>query len=241
MPGVVTMENGAQNGVRSNHDRDQAVNGINGIGAESHQQSAIEKGKGIVSGVVANGGNDGSLQGQADATARSRMNDLPDEIQHITQGFIPLHLLITRLAQATHNALQEKIIQLAKMPAPAAAVNGNANHVGTLTEDASAESIEKKHSLLKFAQEAHTKWVKALVITDWSRKADIVSKLIDLKAHIDRQRFNYDLALDQLIEVKRGLTYARLPNPDLKTALQVLSTGDAPWMPEVISNLCWRY
>ena len=36
--------------------------------------------------------------------------NLPDEIEHITAGLIPLSRILTRLAQVTHNALQEKIV-----------------------------------------------------------------------------------------------------------------------------------
>ncbi|KAI5463043.1 mediator complex subunit MED14-domain-containing protein [Mariannaea sp. PMI_226] len=165
------------------------------------------------------------------------MNDLPDEIVHITQGFVPLSLLLTRLAQTCHNSLQDKIAELAKMPLPASAANGTSSLAGalpsTLPDDASTENLRKKSSLLTFAQDMHTKWVKALVITEWSRKSEMVSKLIDLKFHIDQQRLLFDAALDNIVNVKRDLTFARMPSPDLKTALQVLSTGKAAWMPDL--------
>ncbi|RCI11484.1 hypothetical protein L249_7293 [Ophiocordyceps polyrhachis-furcata BCC 54312] len=168
------------------------------------------------------------------ARPRSRMNDLPDEIIHITQGFIPLSLLLTRLAQTTHNSLQDKISELAKMPLPATAVNGNASSNAALAlDDTSSENLRKKGSLASFAQDLHGKWLKALVITEWSRKSEMVSKLIDLKFHIDQQRILYDACLDNIVNVKRDLTFARMPSPDLKTALQVLSAGRAPWMPDL--------
>ncbi|KAL6858539.1 mediator of RNA polymerase II transcription subunit 14 [Trichoderma novae-zelandiae] len=161
------------------------------------------------------------------------MNNLPDEIMHITQGFVPLSLLLTRLAQSTHNMVQDKIAELAKMPVPAAAMNGNTNYTQSAPDDTSNENIRKKAALLHFAQDMHAKWVKALVIVEWSRKASMVSKLIDLKFHVDQQRILYDAALDGMSNVKRDLTYARIPSPDLKTSLQVLSTGTAPWMPDL--------
>lgn len=159
------------------------------------------------------------------------MNDLPEEIVHITHGFVPLSLLLTRLAQVTHNSLQDKMAELAKMPLPATAVNGNSAAGGL--DDSSSENLRKKGNLASFAQDLHGKWLKALVITEWSRKSEMVSKLIDLKFHIDQQRILYDASLDNIVNVKRDLTFARMPSPDLKTALQVLSTGKAPWMPDV--------
>ncbi|KAH6996613.1 mediator complex subunit MED14-domain-containing protein [Ilyonectria sp. MPI-CAGE-AT-0026] len=161
------------------------------------------------------------------------MNDLPDEIRHIRQGFIPISLLLTRLAQSTHNSLQDKIADLAKMAVPANALNGNAAFPTSVADDSSSENMKKKAAILNFAQDMHAKWVKALVITEWSRKSEMVSKLIDLKFHIDQQRILFDAALDNIVNVKRDLTFARMPSPDLKTALQVLSTGKAAWMPDL--------
>lgn len=168
------------------------------------------------------------------------MNDLPDGIVHITQGFVPLSLLLTRLSQVTHNSLQEKVVELAKMamPVPSAAVNGNSTPWSNPVDDVSSENVRKKSALLNFAQDMHAKWVKALVIAEWSRKSEMVSKLIDLKFHLDQQRILYDAALDNAVNVKRDLTFARMPSPDLKTALHVLSTGTAPWMPDVSPFPC---
>ncbi|OAA63959.1 glucose-6-phosphate dehydrogenase [Cordyceps fumosorosea ARSEF 2679] len=160
-----------------------------------------------------------------------RMNDLPDEIVHVTQGFVPLSLFLTRLAQVSHNSLQDKVAELAKMAIPASALNGTAtNLTASGPDDVSAENLRKKATLLHFAQDMHAKWVKALVITEWSRQAPLVSKLIDLKFHMDQLKVSYDMCIDKTANVKRDLSYARLPAPDLKTALQILSTGSAPWI-----------
>ncbi|KAJ3555103.1 hypothetical protein NPX13_g10430 [Xylaria arbuscula] len=160
-------------------------------------------------------------------------NDLPDEIQHITQGFVPLSLLLSRLAQQTHNQLGDEIMALAKMPVPSPALNGNATGTDSSLDDNSPENLNKKVRLLNFVQERHGEWVKALIIANWSRKAQPVSKLIDLMHHINKTRAIYQGSLDYMINIKRDLTFARIPNPDLRTALHVLSTGQAPWMPEL--------
>jgi mediator of RNA polymerase II transcription subunit 14 len=161
------------------------------------------------------------------------MSDPAGEIVHITQGYIPLSKVLTRLAQTTHNALQDQIAALAKMPLPAAAMNGNSTIPNGDTDDVSSENIAKKTSILNFAMREHRKWVKALVITEWSRKADMVSQLIDLRFHLQGQEVLFTGALDVMGHVKRDLTFARMPSPDLKTALQVLSTGEAAWMPDL--------
>ncbi|KAH6895200.1 mediator complex subunit MED14-domain-containing protein [Thelonectria olida] len=229
------MENSGQNGARTDHDRDSKHHGVNGAGAAG-QQNVLDKGQAALAGAGAGNAINGSQQppsGQDPIETTPRMNDLPDEIVHITQGFVPLSLLLTRLAQTTHNALQDKIAELAKIPLPASATNGNSTLPSNIPDDTSNENLRKKATLLNFAQDMHTKWVKALVITEWSRKSEMVSKLIDLKFHIDQQRMLFDAALDNTMNVKRDLTFARMPSPDLKTALQVLSTGKAAWMPDL--------
>ncbi|KAI9171985.1 Mediator of RNA polymerase II transcription subunit 14 [Paramyrothecium foliicola] len=243
------MEVGGQNGVRTDHEKDR----LNGTIGSDGPPSGTEKAKvaSAATGVdsVVNGGKTGNgaestahsndnqntvkQESQQAADRSSRMNDLPDEIVHITQGFVPLSLFLTRLAQTTHNSLQDKISELAKMPIPATAANGHSVTSGTASDDYSNENLRKKANLLNFAQDMHAKWVKALVITEWSRKSEMVSKLIDLKYHVDQQRILYDAALDNIVNVKRDLTFARMPSPDLKTALQILSTGSAPWLPDL--------
>ncbi|KAG5952270.1 hypothetical protein E4U53_001285 [Claviceps sorghi] len=240
------MERSGQNGTRTDHDRDLSTNGINGGNFMDSRHAGLAKDR--VSAAPTPVGDDstslaakeGSRRREADANEaatenrRNRMNDLPDEIVHITQGFVPLSLLFTRLAQVSHNALQDKITELAKMPMPGMVMNGApSSYSPSGPDDTSPENLRRKGALLQFAQEWHGKWLKALVIAEWSRQSHQVSKLIDLKFHIDQQRMLYDAALDNIVNVKRDLTFARMPSPDLKTALQVLSTGSAPWMPDL--------
>ncbi|KAI1407073.1 MED14-domain-containing protein [Hypoxylon sp. FL1857] len=160
------------------------------------------------------------------------MNDLPEEIKHITEGFVPLGTLLSRLAQKTHTQLMEEIIALVKMPAPAPAVNGNSAHAGIAMDDTSTENLAKKTKILNFVQEKHAEWVKAAVIARWSRNAQSVSKLIDLVWLLRKQQERYQAVIHAMAGIRYSSTLARLPNPDLRTALQVLSTGTAPWMPD---------
>lgn len=156
---------------------------------------------------------------------------LPPELRHITEGLISLPTLLARRAQVSHNSLNSMIQTLAEMPSPPAAVNGN--HISGLGDQSTIDNIKKKVALLQWAEKEHADWVKVLVITSWSRVADDVGKLIDLKVRADEDRLHYDWAVDTLVELKRSLIHARIPNPDLKTALEILTTGQASWMPDV--------
>ncbi|KXJ91464.1 mediator complex subunit MED14-domain-containing protein [Microdochium bolleyi] len=121
------------------------------------------------------------------------------------------------------------------MPLPSGApiVNGNAVNGNSLPDDSSPENIRKKAHLLEFVKDEHAKWVKALVMTSWSRKAETVSKLIDLYNAINMQKVDYLRSVEHLIDVRTALPAARLGEPDLQTALQILSTGEATWMPDL--------
>ncbi|KAI1739324.1 mediator complex subunit MED14 [Xylaria scruposa] len=233
MSSVVMMDNGASHFQSTNHDRNHgslangARNSPNGPASHGGTQNANG------ANLAPNGNASNAGGSHSPAPLASRMNDLPDEIQHITQGFVPLSVLLSRLAQQTHNQLGDEIMALAKMPTPSSALNGSPLNPDTSLDDTSPENLNKKVRLLNFVQERHGEWVKALVIANWSRKAEPVSKLIDLMHHINKTRALYQGSLDYMINIKRDLTYARIPNPDLRTALHVLSTGQAPWMPEL--------
>ncbi len=246
MASAITMESGAQNGtMHTNHDRDCTM--TNGITSEPpfKEEASLEKQK-MASGAnpppvqtLANGSMDVDAQQQIPAEptdpASSRLNDLPPEIQHITAQFKPLGFLLSQLARKSHYGLEECIDNLAKRPLPVgAAVNGGSSDVhGLVGDDMSPENLQKKKFLLDFVQEEHTNWTKALVITEWSKKAGQVSKLIDLRFHLNRLMTEHDNFLGEFYKMKRDLTFATLPSPDLKTAIYVLSRGSAPWMPDL--------
>lgn len=251
---LVKMENGTQNGAHTNYAR---VNGVKDGFVKS--DASLDKGKGVADKEktgnfpIVNGGHTGNINIKSEAMGSEmavqkgptppasasmldslRMDDLPDEIQHITADSMPLGLLLSRLAQISHNNLQELIAELANRPvAQNPTANGAPDYRVTTAEDTSPESLEKKRLLLEFIQHLHTRWVKALVITEWSRKAETVGRLIDLKIHIQRELAHYMQQFDALADVKKQLVWAGLPSPDLKTALEVLSSGEASWMPEL--------
>jgi mediator of RNA polymerase II transcription subunit 14 len=245
MPGII-MENGNRNGSHTNHDRDQRPNGING--ASHASEKPPDKGKGRAepqqnvtptSPVAPNGLNGGFVsdagQGELDATPRDMQDpllQLPPELNHITYGYISLKDMLARLAQKTHSDLLDTITELAQMSLPASALNGNPyNHAAV--DDNSPENINKKVRLLQYLQSAHASWTKALVIAGWSRRAAEVSRVIDLHVHLSHEKNLYLDLIDRMGNDKKELNGARLLNPDLRTALEVLTTGKVSWMPDV--------
>ncbi|OAA61010.1 RNA polymerase 2 holoenzyme mediator complex component [Niveomyces insectorum RCEF 264] len=262
------MENGALNGaVHTNHDRDpdkdvDSIANMNGTGSGRDANGGqVDGAVGSSSANMVNGNNNDGIKNnggreqdegaapafapagaQLASTQSARMNDLPDAIQHITSNFVPLGFLLRRLAQKTHNNLQDMVRELARKPVAGMTMNGGgAAAVGASgsplmpgAEDGSVENIEKKKALLDFARSEHANWVKALVIAEWSKKATQISKLIDLENHMfEEELVKYEQAVFTMLNLKRNLNAARVPSPDLKTALQVLSQGTAPWMPDL--------
>jgi mediator of RNA polymerase II transcription subunit 14 len=252
MPGVI-MENGSRNGSHTNHDRDPRSNGTNGGGYTSEKthdrgktRSEPQQNMTPTSPFAPNGLNgsftgEGQRQGASEEKmiareTQQRSTELPEEIIHITQGYIGLKDLLCRMAQKTHSDLISTITELSQMPLPPSTMNGNGSHP-TSVEDNSPENINKKVRLLQFLETAHDSWTKALVIAGWSRRAEEVSKIIDLHVHLNLQKQLYLNILGQMGNDKKELMAARLLNPDLKTALEVLTTGKVSWMPDVSLNL----
>ncbi|KAK4165808.1 mediator of RNA polymerase II transcription subunit 14 [Cladorrhinum sp. PSN259] len=211
MAGEVRMENGTHIGVRNNHDRDPWMNGV-GVGA-----GHAEKGKGVAE----------------PQTIKMELEDVPDELEHITTDIIPINMFLTRLAQFSHSTLQDQILALASKPLPQNLPNGSANYQSAATEDTSPESLEKKTMLLNFLQSLHTKWVKALVIIEWSKRAEDVGKLIDVRTHLAQKLELYTSSFWALMQLNQELLWAKVPSPDLKTALEVLTNAEVSWMPEL--------
>ena len=163
---------------------------------------------------------------------------LPPEIEHITFGYQPLSKLITRLVQETFNGLTDVINEISEMPVTQpnnlAGVSHLNNHVnGTGHSNTSPGSVAKKLKLLNFAQDRRAQFIKTLVLSQWSRQAEAVGKVIDLKVWLDGQTRILDDATLWMGELKRTLAPFKMPSPDLKTALEVLSSGKASWLPDV--------
>jgi mediator of RNA polymerase II transcription subunit 14 len=242
MPGVI-MENGMGDGARTNHDREGMSNGANGAshaipkGYDKAGVRADPNSMQVVNQMSQPNGINGSRQSKSmdspietmPKDLKQQISQLPPEITNITQGYLSLTTLLSRLAQSTHNRLSEKINDMASMATSASFENGNINGM----DDNSVDNIRKKVQLLKFAEETHGNWVKALVITQWSRISNDITKLVDLNLHMKQRISKYEELLEDIGQVKRQLYDARSPNPDLKTAVEVLTTGRASWMPDV--------
>jgi mediator of RNA polymerase II transcription subunit 14 len=156
-----------------------------------------------------------SLAGKAEGNAPTT----PFDLTHITQGFFPF------------GTLSELITELAAIQVPQQASLGATN--GKASGNQSSENVHKKLRLLDFAHAKRAEFIKLLVLSQWSRQAADVSRLIDIQGFIRTRHQSYDAALQYVGEVKRDLVRAQVANPDLKTALLVLSKGQVATLPDV--------
>ena len=155
---------------------------------------------------------------------------VPYELPHITQGFFPFSMLVNRAVQQCYNEISELVTELAAIqvsPESSTQINGK------LPSNQSAENVHKKMRILDFAHLKRAEFIKLLVLSQWSRQAAEVSNLIDISAFIRSRHHAFSTAVQSIGEMKQDLVRAQVANPDLKTALEVLSKGRVGALPHV--------
>jgi mediator of RNA polymerase II transcription subunit 14 len=158
----------------------------------------------------------------------------PPELQHIVQGFFPLAKLLNRSAQQCWNDLADLVTELAEIQVPSHDPNSSPISPNTkVLGNQSSENVRKKLRALEFAQKKRGEFIKLLVLSQWSRQAADVSRLIDIQNFIRTQHQAYAGALQCMGDMKRDLVRAQVANPDLNTALEVLLRGEVVSMPDV--------
>ncbi|OJJ35729.1 hypothetical protein ASPWEDRAFT_172526 [Aspergillus wentii DTO 134E9] len=176
---------------------------------------------------------DGSNQASAAGAVSTITKDLP-ELTHITQGFFPFTTLVNRSVQQCWNDLSDLVTELAEIQVSpqdhASSTNSfNAKSPGNQC----SENVHKKLRMLEFAHGKRAEFIKLLVLSQWSRHAVDVSKLIDLQSFIRTRHQAYVGALQWVGDMKRDLVRAQVANPDLRTALEVLCKGKVAAMSDL--------
>jgi len=242
MPGILTMNHTGSDlatasrdadGRKRNHDADMTNGGLNGTRSDTP-----------AGGPATNGGSskDTNTNGASMALATTagstlgHYSDLPPEIAHIgPEQYNSLSTLLLRISQESYNELEEVLKNMAAIQLAPVTNGVLPNGLGAANMQGNADANRrKKLVLLSFAQEQRAKFIKLLVLTEWGKKASSdISKLIDLLAHASTQAAHMDAADYKLERIKVLSNNARENNPDIATALEVLSTGKASWMPSL--------
>ncbi|KAJ5757837.1 uncharacterized protein N7511_006531 [Penicillium nucicola] len=221
MPGVI-MDNVNIDGSVRRLGLDGARNGASNSLGDLDKAAQVS---GSLNGSVYVNGSSGAVD------TWNQTSTTPFELTHITQGFFPFGILVNRSVQQCWNELSELITELAAIQVPHQAPLSTTNGKGPGNQ--SSENVHKKLRLLDFAHAKRAEFIKLLVLSQWSRQAADVSRLIDIQGFIRTRHQSYDAALQYVGEVKRDLVRAQVANPDLKTALLVLSKGQVASLPDL--------
>ena len=163
------------------------------------------------------------------------VGQLPPELEHITIGYTPFSILISRLVQETFVGLTEAIDELSETSVPSGGQHPPSNHPiqhTNLNGEVSGGNVRKKLRMLSFTSDRRAQFIKILILLRWARQGEAVSKVIDLNVWTHRRLQEFKDCISWIGELKRILAPLRDPNPDIKTALEVLSLASVSCLPD---------
>ncbi|KAK6382769.1 mediator complex subunit [Exophiala oligosperma] len=167
---------------------------------------------------------------------RDVANGLEQASQEILQlvpkdSYLPMAALISRTSQMCWNGLSNLVGQLAEIQVPQLPPEQTKTFANNLPNNQTKANLDKKDRLLKFANEQKADFIKLLVLLDWSKHVDQVSKTISINFWLMRRRQAYWNAISSLALLKQDSAGFQVPNPDLKVAAEVLSKGKVAQFP----------
>ncbi len=126
-------------------------------------------------------------------------------IPRITDNFVPLKVVVERLVQ---HAYAELVNIIEVLP--------------------SQSDIAKKRMILHYIFSLRQQFIKLLVLVQWSNRNLEISRCIDVVAFLEGQKNCFSNVIWALRHVRESLLTAQVRTPDLRAALEVLSSGTFP-------------
>ncbi|KAI4764630.1 MED14-domain-containing protein [Aureobasidium sp. EXF-3400] len=167
--------------------------------------------------------------GYSNGTTNEEEKALPPELEHWAHTYVPMGTLLERMAQQCYFDLGEVIEQMADLNIGTPQTNG----ASTAASDVSKPSVDKKLRLMNFANTQQARFIKALVLSDWARNMGDMDKLIELRMWLTQQDEASTQVGDAIMQMKHNMIGAKMPNPNIQGALELLSTSKAPWLPDL--------
>jgi len=167
--------------------------------------------------------------GHSNGTIREEEKVSPPELEHWAHTYVPMGTLLERMAQQCYFDLGEVIEQMADLNIGTPQMNG----ASTPVSDVSKPSVDKKLRLMNFANTQQARFIKALVLSDWARNMGDMDKLIELRMWLTQQDEASTQVGDAIMQMKHNMIGAKMPNPNIQGALELLSTSKAPWLPDL--------
>jgi mediator of RNA polymerase II transcription subunit 14 len=167
--------------------------------------------------------------GHSNGTTKEEEKISPPELEHWAHTYVPMGTLLERMAQQCYFDLGEVIEQMADLNIGTPQTNG----ASTPSSDVSKASVDKKLRLMNFANTQQARFIKALVLSDWARNMGDMDKLIELRMWLTQQDEASTQVGDAIMQMKHNMIGAKMPNPNIQGALELLSTSKAPWLPDL--------
>ncbi|KIW73089.1 hypothetical protein PV04_01234 [Phialophora macrospora] len=173
--------------------------------------------------------------GGADHNVASSQNQAPAEILSLISqdSYLPMAALISRASQMCWNDLSDLVEQLASLSVPDTPPDQAKLMPNGLTNNQSKPNLDKKDKIFRFANEQKADFIKLLVLLQWSKNVDEVSKTISINYWLMLRRQAYWGAIASMASLKQESSNFQIPNPDLKTAAEVLSRGRVSNFPQL--------
>ncbi|ANB12414.1 Rgr1p [Sugiyamaella lignohabitans] len=127
----------------------------------------------------------------------------PPEIPHITSNYVPLSQIIASLTIHSHAELQNVLETLPSV---------KSDHA-------------KKRRLLDYLVKSRREFVKLYVLSKWTNVSKDISQCIDVVSWLTGQQNCFNNVVNVLYTIERGLGGAKMRDPDIETALEVLKFG----------------
>jgi mediator of RNA polymerase II transcription subunit 14 len=242
MPGILIMNHSGSDAAAASRDGENKKRNHEGTLINGERNDARRDTPAGASAVNGGLSKDTRINGASMAVAApagsalEQYSELPPEIMQVSSdAYHSLSTLLMRISQESYNDLGGILAKMAGIPLAPATNGVLTNGLGAANMQNNAEANKKKKLLLlQFAQDQRAKFIKLLVLTEWGKKASgDIAKLIDLFSWASEQARHMDAADIQLDRIKVLSNIARENNPDIATALEVLSTGKASWMPSL--------
>ncbi|KAK0901966.1 mediator complex subunit [Friedmanniomyces endolithicus] len=142
--------------------------------------------------------------------------------------------LMDRLAQQCYIDLNKTLTEMTAQDDAAAVVAPRINGLSAQgLMDTSEVSLRKKRMLMDFAHDQRDRFTKTLVLSDWSRNAEEMANIIDVRVWQETQRNAYTFAANAIAATKFKSVGFKVPAPNIDGAMEVLGTGKASWVPDM--------
>ncbi|QIX00512.1 hypothetical protein AMS68_006029 [Peltaster fructicola] len=136
--------------------------------------------------------------------------------------------MLERMGQGCYADLSELVTKLGDIPVSdvAAQVNG----LRPATEDTDPASLKKKSLVMEFTSTWRERFIKARIISDWARTSgEDVAKFIDLRNTLRDREVRIQSAIQGIFNLKIEAINLRMPEPNIKGAMQYLSNGKSSY------------